>query len=368
MDRNTRNLYIQRISMGAARCRIDSGLFYLGLPTRFNIYEGNELYQEVFEDAVNDGMFTDEQIIAVLAREGMWDYANDEVITQLQQDIENIKVETYENRFRLNDFQMCKLRIKKKKDELIKLLAQKHILDYASAEGLGSLYRLNYFVTSGVRDSKFNLTGCKLEDLDGITLNKFKDTFLGARLEESVIRELARTEPWRSYWAVSDKNNVFGRPLMEWTEEQQTLVIWSKLYDSLRENTEPPTDDVINDDDCLDGWLILQGRKNKGELAKRSGEMSISKNKKIREAQEVFIMVGNDKNPMTGENIQIVQDLDDARRLDAVLNDDKARALKKERFATLSVMGDMKHQQFGDVKRDLHTQMVNFQREKIKGR
>ena len=368
MDRNTRNLLVQRISMGAARCRLDGGLFYIGLPTRFHIYEGNELYQEIFESAVADGIFTDDQILGILAKEGLWNCDNDETITQLQQDIENIKVETYENRFRLNDFQMCKLRIKKKKKELIDLLGRKHILDYASAEGLGSLYRLNYMVVSGIRDSKFNLLNWELKDLDAHMLNVFKGAFLGARLEESTIRELARTEPWRSYWAVSDKNNVFGRPLVEWTEEQQTLVIWSKLYDSLRENTEPPTEDVVNDDDCLDGWLILQGRKNKSELAKRSGEMSISKNKKIRDAQEVFIMVGNDKNPLTGENIQLVQDLDDARRLDGIINDDKARAIKKERFATLSAVGELKHQQFGDVRRDLQTQVVNFQRESIKRR
>lgn len=368
MDRSQRNLYIQRISMGAARCRTDSGLFYLGLPTRFHIYEGNELYQEVVDGAIAEGIYTDDQILAILSREGLWNCDNEEVIKDLQKNLEDIKVETYESRFRLNDFQMCKLRIKKKRQELITLLGQKHILDYASAEGLGSLFRLNYLVVSGVRDKNFVPISMTLEDLDGSTLNTFKEAFLSARLDESVIRELARTEPWRSYWSVSDKNNVFGRPLMEWTEEQQTLVIWSKLYDSLRENTEPPTDDVIQDDDCLDGWLILQGRKNKGELAKRSGEMSISKNKKIRDAQEVFIMVGNEKNPLTGENIQLVQDLDDARRLDAVLNDDKARAIKRERFATLSVQGEIKHQQFGDVKRDLHTQVVNFQREKMKGR
>ena len=368
MDRNQRTLHIQRISMGAARCRLDGELFYLGLPTRFHIYEGNELYQEVFESACDSGIFTDDQIIGILAKEGMWDCENDDTITRMQKDMEDLKVSVYESRFRLNDFQTAKLRIKKKRQELITLLGQKHIFDYASAEGLGSLHRLNYLILAGLRDKQFNPITKTLDDIDGAQLNIFKEAFLGARLDESVLRELARTEPWRSYWAVADKNNVFGRPLMEWTEEQQTLVIWSKLYDSLRENTEPPTDEVVNDDDSLDGWLILQSRKNKHEASKQSGSMAVSSNKRIREAQEVFIMVGTDKNPLTGENIQLVQDLDDARRLDAIINDDKARAIKRERFATLSAVGEIKHQNFGDVKRDLNMQITNFQRDKMKGR
>lgn len=368
MDRNNRTLLVSRITMGACKSKLRNDTVYIGLPTRFHIFAGNELYQEIFESATSDGVFTDEQILGILAKEGMWSYENDESIDSLRQQIDDHKVNAYESRFRLQDFQFHKLMIKKKKQELTQLLIDKHSFDYASAEGLGSLYRLNYLILAGLRNRKFELLDTTLEDMDGIELNVLKESFLGARLDETTIREIARTEPWRSYWAVADKNNVFGRPLMEWTEEQQSLVIWSKLYDSLRESMEPPSDEVVNDDDAFDGWLITQNRKNKQEIAKKSGDMAISKNKKIRDAQEVFIMVGNDKNPLTGDNIQLAQDLDDARRLDAVLNDDKARAIKRERFATIGAVGELKVQQFGDIQRDLRLQYNNAVREKMKGR
>lgn len=368
MDRNNRTITVSRISIGAIRTHLDGSVVYLGLPTKFHVYVGNEIFAESYQSAIDEGILTDEQLLGILAKEGLWSYEDDDKIKQLKEELDQLKVDTYESRFRLQDFQLYKLRIKKKKKELIELLGIKHSFDYATAEGLASLYRLNYLIVSGLKNNKFQEMNIELGDLDGDQLNQLKDAYLSSRLDESVIRELARNEPWRSYWSVSNKANVFDKPLLEWTDEQQSLVIWSKLYDSIRETTEPPSEDVVNDDDAFDGWLILQGRKNKQELAKKNGEMSISKNKKIKDAQEIFIMVGNEKNPLTGQNIQLAQDLDDARRLDEMLNDDKARAIKRERFATLSAVGELKAQQFGDIQRDLKMQINNAYKEKMKGR
>jgi hypothetical protein len=359
--------------MGATRVKLSSpilnnDIIYLGLPTNFHVFVGNEIYDETLNAAIQDGVFTDEQMSGILAKEGLWSYQIDEEIKAERNEIDNIKVAIYESRFRLNDYQYNKLKLKKKKQALFDLLDVKHSFDYASAEGLASLYRLNYLILCGARNNQFKELGLTLDSIDGSQLNVLKEAYISARLDESTIRELARNEPWRSHWSVSDKNNVFARPLMEWTDEQQSLVIWSKLYDSLREHTEPPPEEVVSDDDAFDGWLILQSRKNKQEVAKKSGEMSISKNKKIREAQEVFIMVGNDKNPMTGENIQLAQDLDDARRLDEILNDDQARAIKRERFATINAVGEIKAQYFGDIQRDLRQRINTMMREKMKGR
>lgn len=373
MERNQRTLLVSRITMGATRVKLSSPILnnttiYLGLPTKFHIYVGNEIYNETLESAIEDGVFTDEQILGILAKEGLWSYQIDQEIKSKREELDNCKVALYESRFRFQDFQYNKLKIKKGKEELLELLNIKHSFDYASAEGLASLYRLNYLILCGAKDGNFNKLDLTLENIDGSELNILKESYINARLDEATIRELARTEPWRSYWAVADRNNVFDRPLMEWTDEQQSLVIWSKLYDSLRENTDPPPDDMVNDDDAFDGWLIMQSRKNKQEVAKKSGEMSISKNKKIRDAQEIFIMVGNEKNPMTGENIQLAQDLDDARRLDGILNDDQARAIKRERFATINAVGEIKAQYFGDIQRDLRQRINTMMRDKMKGK
>lgn len=367
MERNKRNLIISRISMGCVRTQLSHEVVYLGLPTQFHIYVGNEIYEEILNESIAEGVMTDEQILGILAKEGLWSYETDESIDRLRSELDDLKVNTFESRFRLQDYQLYKLRIKKKKQALTDLLMKKHAFDYASAEGLASLYRLNYLVTSGIRDKIFRPLDVSLDKLSGDDFNRLKESYLSARLDEATIRLLARTEPWRSYWAVSNKSNVFDRPLMEWTEEQQSLVIWSRLYDSIREHTEPPTEDVVNDDDAFDGWLILQGRKNKQEIAKKSADVGFTKNNKIKNAQEVFVMVGTDKNPMTGENIQLAQDLDDARRLDAVMNDDRARAIKRERFATIAAVGEMKVQQFGDIKRDLQMKANEAYRSRMKG-
>ena len=41
----------------------------------------------------------------------------------------------------------------------------------------------------------------------------------------------------------------------------KNIVMWSQLYDNVQESMDAPTKDVIKDDDLLDGWLIVQGKK-----------------------------------------------------------------------------------------------------------
>ena len=92
-------------------------------------------------------------------------------------------------------------------------------------------------------------------------------------LGESEIRELARSEPWKSIWSSSKNEGVlFGKRAIELSEEQKHLIMWSTMYDSIGESPDSPSDKIIADDDMLDGWLILQRRErehNKKEQFQR---------------------------------------------------------------------------------------------------
>ena len=39
------------------------------------------------------------------------------------------------------------------------------------------------------------------------------------------------------------------------------IVIWSKMYDNVQESIDAPIQSVMEDDDALDGWFIVQNRK-----------------------------------------------------------------------------------------------------------
>lgn len=102
-----------------------------------------------------------------------------------------------------------------------------------------------------------------------------------AEIPVSNFREIARTDPWRDYW-LSNKYNIFGIPAVEYSEDQKSLCMWSRMYDNYWEHPES-TIDIVDDDDKVDGFFIFHQEKNK-ESQKQVLGAEIPEN-----YQEVFV-------------------------------------------------------------------------------
>ena len=92
---------------------------------------------------------------------------------------------------------------------------------------------------------------------------------------------------WRSYWT-SSKNgaSLFVGSVSEWSDDQRVLASMSRMYDNVYEHPECPSDQVIDDDDMLDGWMILQRRLVDAQKKKQAVD---ALHPKLKNAQEVFI-------------------------------------------------------------------------------
>ena len=113
-------------------------------------------------------------------------------------------------------------------------------------------------------------------------------------LSEKSVRELARSEPWRSTWILKESEafNLFNDKGAQLTTDQRGLLIWSKMYDNVYDSMECPSDDVIDDDDMLDGWMIIQKRNRDKDRVEREIDQS-TQNSKIANSDEIFIMTDN---------------------------------------------------------------------------
>ena len=98
-------------------------------------------------------------------------------------------------------------------------------------------------------------------------------------------RELARNDPWRSIWHIG-KEACLGMAIIDWTDDQKTLVTFSKMYDGAYQSMECPSDEVFEDDDMFDGWMIDQRRTREKEQKQK--EVDSTKNVPDS-AQEVFV-------------------------------------------------------------------------------
>src|SRR5690606_30951918 len=142
-------------------------------------------------------------------------------------------------------------------------------------------------------------------------------------LSDTECRELARNEPWRSLWFLNDSKayHIFNDNGRELTIDQKNILIWSKMYDNIQESPDCPSDDVVDDDDMLDGWFILQKRKREKDRAEAELESS-TKSQKIKNASEVFVMTSQ-------------KDADRVERM----NDTTASMIKKQRLETIKKQG-----------------------------
>jgi hypothetical protein len=71
------------------------------------------------------------------------------------------------------------------------------------------------------------------------------------------IREMARYPEWRLTWVLQRENlhTIFNRTVGDLTINQKLLIYWSRIYDSAFESAEPPSADVVNNDEQFDEWL-----------------------------------------------------------------------------------------------------------------
>ena len=164
-------------------------------------------------------------------------------------------------------------------------------------------------------------------------------------LDEGDIRNLARNDPWRSLWMMREscKFSIFANQDRDLSIDQKNIIVWSRMYDNIQESMDCPSDDVINDDDMLDGWFVIQRKKQEKDRAESELESRVG-NEKISNSEEVFVMA---------------QTQDDANSINRV-NTFQSQMVKKERMEVIQSKGQARDLDFKDQQRKM-TQKSNEQ-------
>lgn len=126
--------------------------------------------------------------------------------------------------------------------------------------------RNKYILINTIFDKNDNLV-FDSENLDTNLLDNIIDILNEHDIPVEKFREIARTSPWQDYWR-ANKVNLFNVPAMDMSEDQKTLLGFSRMYDSIWEHGECPSEAIIADDDKLDGFLISQQNKSENKNEK----------------------------------------------------------------------------------------------------
>lgn len=265
---------------------------------------GNEVYQNMFEN----GCYTTYEILEISKYYEIWSDDKESLIEQIPKDIDQMKLDYYNAFTSLKFKEYIKNNIEKKYDQLLKLYKEKNDLLLSTCETGQSLAKKFTLLERCTyhNDSLYNFTHITLPTLvkkyESIVCDDFK------------IRDISKSSAWRNIWISNDRNgnSIFENNILNY--EQQTLMSWTRLYDSVYESSECPPDEILDDDLALDGWLVLRRRKREEETRKQHNDGKF----KNKHAGEVMIPV---KNAQEAASVMSLNDQRAQRKIAMLQND-----------------------------------------------
>jgi hypothetical protein len=339
-----RDFFISRIISGYIPITIDK--------KRFKIYGGNnnvnvyakKLYIEFYDKAVNNGLLEDFDIYELLICNGIWTEEDENNLKEvLPKHIEYWKKELYQSVLKSNTRDSIRKYLAKAKEEYNRLYNIRHLYDHMTCAGFANYVKKMFTV------SKTTKYRNKPVDWKCIDLNKVMYFYHKNLLDSDNIRMLSRTSPWNSFWpALKINGRIFKNTYL--TDEQQSLISWSLMYDKIHDSIDCPSDEIINDDDMLDGWLLIQ--KEKREKEKKKSELENVTNSKIGNADDVFIMA---------------ETLSDAKNIN-LLNDHRGSKIKKQRLQQIDKDGIVPEQRLKDVQQKQRMLLQQAYTQQVKGK
>lgn len=251
-------------------------------------YEAQILYNSIINDEKYNDWIREENLDNLLVYLNLWTKDTNMIVKDIEKKIDNNKVEYYTH-FKFSD---KKKNIKKNLDnykkQLNTILNHKEELYSNTLEGYANSIKNEFIITRTLYKNDKLVFNNSRDENNYLLFNSVVSELNKHTINISSFKKIARDNIWRSYWNIK-KNDVFTSDL---TDDQRTLVGISQMYDRVYEHPDCPSDEIIDDDDALDGWMIVQKRKT--EKDKKQQQVD-SLNPKLKNAQEVFLFANNNE-------------------------------------------------------------------------
>ena len=349
MDITKKQYLLNRISSGITFLEIDGTLYKSVLPTQEQKALADMVYNKTIEDNLFSDLMRKEDAFSLLNSRGIWTEKDEQYIKDLNKYLEDLKVELFNSLYNKDAQKKCRKQIESVNNTIEKKLSQKHYIDSGTMEYYAEKCKQEFLLGICIIDVSTNVPVYTYENFhkkSNCILNRFLNNAIENILSIEEYREIARTEPFRSLWLIG-KENVFNRSACDLSMDQKTLILYSRMYDNVYENPDRPSEDVIADDDMLDGWFIQERRKQEKERKQKEVDIITNHNKA---GGELFIMARNN---------------DDAQKI-RDLNDLNSKIKMKQREEAVQSHGKLEEHQLPDVQIELRREAMKQMAEKFK--
>ena len=323
-----REYFVSRIRSGFYLIKLSDFDVKVLTPTSEDDFYANQVFMDSYDRSRADDLMTEDEMVVWLREKDLWSDEKDQKIENIEKEIEKLKIEIFNARSNVKLREQIRLYIRAAEKASLNLKNEKNEYFANTCEGIA----LQDKAAEVFKRCCF--TGGKPLDFDEIDLHSLFHKYNSLVLVDTQTRELARNEPWRSLFILKDELDLFanekGRHL---SLDQKGILIWSRMYENVQESMECPTDEVIEDDDMLDGWFLIQKKKAESEKAKSELEER-TQNDKIMNADEVYVFTDSKKEVATIESMNSINSI----------------MIKKERLAMIKANEGAEDKDFRDQK------------------
>lgn len=297
-------------------------------------YESQILYNNIINDEKYNEWLREENLDNLLTYLGLWTKDTKMIIKDLEKKIDNTKVDYYKN-FKLKEKKESTFKaLERLKKQLNTILHKKEELYSNTLEGYANSIKNEFIISNTLYKNNKLVFNIDQNANNYMLFNNVVNELNKHTISINEFKKLARSNIWRAYWNIK-KDRVFNEHL---SDDQKTLMGLSQMYDRVYEHPDCPDDSIIEDDDALDGWMILQRQK----IEKDKKQQQIDNlNPKLKNAQEVFLFANNAE-----EAEDIVS-----------LNSQESLYKMKSKIAHVQKFGETQESQLPDVQIDLRNQL-----------
>jgi hypothetical protein len=248
--------------------RIAEGKFYYKdlifvLPTIHSLYKVERFAQKIYSENKYNNWLNIGQCLDLLKYNGIW---NDDLAHEfagIDKKINNSKIDICKSFFNFREREIFRAELQELNDRKAYLYGRLHSLDYLTLGGFVDIVAKQYELTQVVHNRKGRLIN-NFYNFPFKKIQRLHVIYTKNELSHQKIREVAKHSDWSSYWRTS-KEDVFGKNGVYLSVEQRNLILYSQMYDNVLEHPESPVEAIIQDDDALDGWFLIQKDKQKAQ-------------------------------------------------------------------------------------------------------
>ncbi|GEM_PF-999589 len=348
MEKSKKNTTVNRILTGIVYLQVDKQLYKSTPSTPDHCALADLFYTDVLGTVKYDGLISRDQASFMLQKTGTWTPEHEKQLKDYQTYLEDLKIQLYKALYNKKEQKAIRRRIKGAEKSIEKAYHRKFSLELMTFEYHAEALRSDFLIALGIRDVCNNSIYSyeTFWESDGVILKRFTNKAESNLISQANFREIARTEPFRSYWALG-KEQMFGIPICDLHDDQKSSILYSRMYDSAYESADRPSDEVIEDDWMFDGWMAKnrksaeKDRKQK-EVEDLLGSKGIHKNN-ASNAGEMFVVANS---PEEADKIKELNDLNSKVRVE------------QRRKAIEASAGKLDESQLPDVKMELRNQAM----------